>query len=139
MLLAEPNLDLPDEIIVRTRLVAGDADTRRTHEAQPHLVRCREIIANGEDWRGLVVVVARAEAIVAAAEEKYEDAEAQFAKAFQIFQRYHVPFEEAEALHYWGRALNNAGEQARANEKLDAAIAITGAAVPVGGGGARRS
>jgi len=35
-----------------------------------------------------------------------------------------VPFEEADALYYWGQALHGAGDHARANEKLDAAIAI---------------
>ena len=92
--------------------------------AHSHLTRCREILGNGEDWRGLAGKVARAEAVVAAAEGKYDDAETQFEKSVQIFGCYHVPFEEAEALHYWGRALNASGEHARANEKLDAAIEI---------------
>ena len=68
--------------------------------------------------------VSLAEAVVAAAEGKYEEAEAQFEKSIQIFRRYHVPFEEAGALHYQGRALNASGELAQANEKLDAAIEI---------------
>jgi len=38
------------------------------------------------------------------AEGKYEEAEPQFENRFR-FWRYHVPFEEAEALHYQGRAL----------------------------------
>ncbi len=75
-------------------------------------------------WRGLAGKVSLAEAVVAAAEGKYEEAEAQFEKSIQIFRRYHVPFEEAEALHYQGRALNASGELAQANEKLDAAIEI---------------
>src|SRR5258708_5293058 len=62
--------------------------------------------------------VSLAEAVVAAAEGKYEEAEAQFEKS------YHVPFEEAEALHYQGRTLSASGELAQANEKLDAAIEI---------------
>jgi tetratricopeptide (TPR) repeat protein len=82
------------------------------------------ILENGEDWRGLVGAVARAEAVTAAAEGKSQDAERQFEKAGEIFRRYHVPFEEAEALYYWGRALNASGEHARANEKIDAAIEI---------------
>src|SRR5260370_32612917 len=65
-----------------------------------------------------------AEAVVAAAEGKYEEAEAQFEKSIQIFRRYHVPFEEAESLHYQGQALSASGELAQANEKLDAAIEI---------------
>ena len=35
-----------------------------------------------------------------------------------------MPFEEAEALHYWGRALSASGEHPGANEKHDAAIEI---------------
>jgi hypothetical protein len=35
-----------------------------------------------------------------------------------------VPFEEAETLYCWGRALNAWSERSRANEKLDAAIEI---------------
>jgi tetratricopeptide (TPR) repeat protein len=92
--------------------------------AHPLLARCREILGNGEDWRGLTGKVVRAEAVVAAVEGKYDDAEAQFKKAVEIFRRYHVPLEEAEALHYWGRALNAFGEHGRANDKLDAAIEI---------------
>src|SRR5260370_39228104 len=74
------------------------------------------------EW--LVGKVSLAEAVVAAAEGKYEEAEAQFEESIQIFRRYHVPFEEAEALHYQGRALSASGELAQANEKLDAAIEI---------------
>jgi hypothetical protein len=48
----------------------------------------------------------------------------QFEKATEIFRRYHVPFEEAEALYYWGRALNASGDHDRANHKLDAANEI---------------
>jgi tetratricopeptide (TPR) repeat protein len=115
---------LPIELETRTALVLVYADLGRILQAVPHLNRCREIIGDGEDWRGLVGAVARAEAVVAGAEGKYQDAEAQFEKAVEIFRRYHVPFEEAEALHYWGRALNASGEHGRAHEKLDAAIEI---------------
>jgi tetratricopeptide (TPR) repeat protein len=100
------------------------AETARVKDAQSYLIRWREIMSAGEDWRGLAGAGARAEAVVATAEGKYEDAEAQFEKAVEIFRRYSVPFEEAEALYYWGRALNASGEQGRANEKLDAAIEI---------------
>jgi tetratricopeptide (TPR) repeat protein len=122
--LVEGYTRLPIELETRAALVLVYADLGRIDEAAPHLNRCREISENGEDWRGLVGAVARAEAVVAAAEGKYEDAEAQFGKAVEIFRRYHVPFEEAEAMHYWGRALNASGEHGRANERLDAAIEI---------------
>ena len=116
--------DVPGELHTRSLLAALYAEMGYPERAHPHLTRCREIIGNGEDWRGLAGKVSLAEAVVAAAEGKYEEAEAQFEKSIQIFRRYHVPFEEAEALHYQGRALNASGELAQANEKLDAAIEI---------------
>jgi tetratricopeptide (TPR) repeat protein len=112
------------EVDIRSELTALYVDSARANDAKSQLARCREILGNGEDWRGLTGKVARAEAIVAAADGKYEDAELQFEKSVQIFRRCHVPFEEAEALHYWGRALDASGDHGRANEKLDAAIEI---------------
>src|SRR5260370_36540074 len=48
--------------------------------------------------------VSLAEAVVAAAEGKYEEAEAQFGKSVQIFRRYHVALQEAQGLDYPGSA-----------------------------------
>jgi tetratricopeptide (TPR) repeat protein len=120
----EGNPDVPGQLHSRSVLAEIYAETGHPERANPHLSRCREILGNGEDWRGLAGKVERAEAVVAAAEEKYDDAETRFEKAVEIFRRYHVPFEEAETLHYWGRALNASGEFAGASEKLDAAIEI---------------
>ncbi len=120
----EKECELHLQLKHRTLLALIYANTSRVGEAHQQLERCREIIDNGEDWRGLVGLVAKAEAVVAATEGKYEDAEKQFAKAVEIFRRYHVPFEEAEALYHWGQALNVPGEHGRANEKLDAAVEI---------------
>jgi class 3 adenylate cyclase len=92
--------------------------------ARQELARCHEIIALGEDWFGLSGSVMRAEAVVAAAEQECEEADADFQKAIHIFRKYQVPFEEAEALYYWGRALNASGAHDRANQKLDEAINI---------------
>ena len=69
-------------------------------------------------------MVERAEAVVAAAQFKYAPAEDQFKKAIATFQHYCLPWEEADTLQYWGRALLAAGEHARAIEKFDAAIEI---------------
>jgi tetratricopeptide (TPR) repeat protein len=120
----ETESKLPWQLRHRTELALIYAHEDRVDHASEHITRCREILGNGEDWRGLAGIVARAEAVVAAAEGKYEDAETRFIKAVQIFQRYHVPFYEAETLHYWGRALKAPGDYSRANEKLDAAIEI---------------
>ena len=111
------------EMVNRPELILLYADTDRYEEAKPHLARCREILASGEDWRGLAGFVARAEAVVAAADGSYEDADRQFEEAIATFHQY-LPWEEAETLQYWGRALLAAGERARAIEKFDAAIEI---------------
>ena len=91
--------------------------------AQSHLSRCREILASQEDWRGLAGAVARAEAVVAAAENRTQDAETFFECALVIFTRYSLPWEQAETLLLWGRAPAG-GDEHRANEKFDAAIEI---------------
>jgi tetratricopeptide (TPR) repeat protein len=108
----------------RLELALLYAEMGRPHEARPHLERCRETLAQGEDWRGLVGRVALAEAAVAAVEGRLQEAEQQFEKAIEGFHRYTLPWEEAEALHLWGRALLATGQRERGLEKLDAAIEI---------------
>ena len=112
------------EIVIRPVSALIRAQMGQLDAARNELVRCREIFAAGENWRGLTGFVVLAEAVLAAAEGKPEDADAQFEKATDTFRRYQVPFEEADALYYWGRALHGSGEHTRANEKLDDAIAI---------------
>ncbi len=110
------------EMVYRPAMVLLCAETDHRADAKPHLERCREIMADGEDWRGLAGDVARAEAVIAA--DGAATAESQFEKAVQIYRRYQVPFEEAETLYYWGRALNGRDEYSAANEKFAAAIEI---------------
>jgi len=92
-------------------------------DAIQQLERCREILGGGEDWRALVGLVARAEAVVAGAPDGREQGEELFKKAIAVFRQYTLPFEEAETLYYWGRALIAVGDSG-ANEKFDAAIEI---------------
>jgi tetratricopeptide (TPR) repeat protein len=108
----------------RPELALIYADTGRPVQAHPHLARCREVITGAEDWRGLAGHIARAEAAIAAAESHLENAQALFAKAVGIHRRYQVPFDEAETLHYWGRALLAAGDYSAALEKMDAAMKL---------------
>ena len=61
---------------------------------------------------------------MAAAQGEYSAAETYFEKAIATFGRNCLPWEEADTLQYWGRALLTAGESARAIEKFDAAIEI---------------
>jgi tetratricopeptide (TPR) repeat protein len=114
--------DLPCQLRVRLELALLYAETGRPEHALPHLVGCREVLAAGEDWRGLAGHVARAEGAVAAAEGRFDTAHTNFSKALEIYRRYQVPFEEAETLHYWGRALLAARDNISAREKLAAAV-----------------
>jgi tetratricopeptide (TPR) repeat protein len=120
--IAEGNVKL--ELAARQEMALIDADTGAFPDATSNLERCREILAEGEDWRGLVGLVARAEAVVAGARGKLNDAEQQFERANVVFRRYCLPWLEAETFSFWGRALGSAGEYQRANEKFDAAIEI---------------
>jgi tetratricopeptide (TPR) repeat protein len=109
------------EMAARHELALDCAGSGRLVQAQVHLARCCEIMAAGEDWRGLAGCVARAEGALAAAQGRFREADDRFAQSVEIFRRYQVPFEEAETLHYWGRAQLLAGDQRIALEKLDAA------------------
>ena len=116
--------DILNELFARSSLATMAANVGDVGEAVPHLERCRQIIGAGENWLGLAGSVERAEAVVAAAQAEYALAETQFEKAIANFQHYCLPWEEADTLQYWGRALLAAGERARAIEKFDTAIEI---------------
>ena len=98
----------------------------RLEEARAQLARCHEIMSEGEDWRGVAGRVALAEAVLAAAEGDLEAAGPQFERALDIFRRYGLPWDQAEAFHLWGRACAAAGRsyRPRALEAFDAAIDI---------------
>jgi class 3 adenylate cyclase len=112
------------EIWFRPQLAALLAEMGEPAEAQIQLTRCREILGSGEDWRGSAGMVSRAEAAVAAAEGRSRDAAKFFESALATFREFELAWEEAEALHLWGRTLIAAGERRGATEKLDAALEI---------------
>jgi predicted ATPase len=112
------------EMWARPELVLVYADMNQIEKAIPHLIRCRDILSEGENWRGLLGEVARAEAVVAAAHKNFADAEHKFEQARAILQAYSVRFEEAETLYCWGRALSGTGEHVRAAEKFEAAAEV---------------
>jgi hypothetical protein len=117
----EPHLQV--EMVVRPELALVSLDLDKRDAAIAQVTRCREIMASGENWRGLAGHAARAEAVLAAGELNREEAERQFARALEIFDRYALPFEAAETFLYWGRALKAIGDS-RANERFDAAIEL---------------
>jgi class 3 adenylate cyclase/tetratricopeptide (TPR) repeat protein len=116
--------DILYELFTRSALATMAADAGDAGEGLPHLQRCRQIVGAGENWFGIAGIVERTEAVVAAAQTQYAVAEPHFEKAIATFQRYCLPWEEADTLQYWGRALLAAGEHARAIERFDAAIDI---------------
>jgi tetratricopeptide (TPR) repeat protein len=115
---------LPQELTARARLAILDAGSGHGEEAAAQLARCEDILAHGSGWRGHLGVVALARGVVAAITGQLADAERSFAEAVDVCRRFCFPWDEAETLHHWGRALLEAGDRERAVEQLDAAINI---------------
>jgi DNA-binding CsgD family transcriptional regulator len=113
------------EVPLRTEIALIDAESGRLDDAEQHLARCLEILAAGEDWLGLAGRVALAEAVLAAARRRNEDAEAHFERAIETFRRMTLPWDEAEAHELWARAgarfLRGRNRRAFVWEKLGAA------------------
>ena len=81
-------------------------------------------MAAGEDWRGVVGLVSLSEAALAAAEQRFEDADRHFAEALRVIRRYAIRWIEGAALCDWGRALSMGGRPDRALEEFDEAIEL---------------
>jgi tetratricopeptide (TPR) repeat protein len=111
------------EMVIRPELALVYLEMGRPEDAVAEVSRCHEVSA-GEDWRGLGGHLARAGAAVAAEAGELDEALAGFGTAVTIFRKYALPWEEADTLHRWGRAMSAAGAPDRAIEKFDAAIDI---------------
>jgi class 3 adenylate cyclase/tetratricopeptide (TPR) repeat protein len=112
------------EMLGRPCLAHVYAEMGRTGEARTQIARCREIMAAGEDWRGLAGSVEWADAALAMAEKRLADADQHFAGTLEIFRRYSIRWAEGLALRDWGRALRAAGRRESAIEKFDEAIEL---------------
>jgi tetratricopeptide (TPR) repeat protein len=112
------------EIRIRPLAALLEVELGEYAKAIEHLDVCRRILNMGENWRGWVGFLERAEAAVQAGSGSLVEADEVFEKALGNFKRYSLPFEIADTLHLWGRALINAGERASALTKFDAAIDI---------------
>ncbi len=89
--------------------------------------RAKEILSNGEDWRGLAAQVRLAEGIVATAEKKWEEAEDAFKKALEIYRQYPFPYYEAKCLFEWAQmylSRNRSGDRERGMQLLDETLVI---------------
>jgi len=120
----EKNSDLLKEIRIRATLAILAADRDDLACASAQLDCCRAVMAEGENWFGLAGLVARAEGVVNAANGMMMQARDEFQKSSRIFDCYRLPYEQAETLYHWGRALMCAGDHDGALEKLDSAAHI---------------
>lgn len=68
-------------------------------EAKECVARIAEILASGEDFRGLLAGAHLAEALVAAMEARWPDAELRFQAAVKVCKHYGLIYDEAAALY----------------------------------------
>jgi ATP/maltotriose-dependent transcriptional regulator MalT len=108
------------EMRARAELALLCAETGRTSEARAHIERCKAVLSQGEDWRGVAGRVALAEGALAAAESRLPEAEKHLGRAVEIFRRLTLPWDEAEGLRLWGRYL------LQAHRREDALTRLTG-------------
>jgi DNA-binding CsgD family transcriptional regulator len=116
------------EFASRVELALLCAEAGRMPEAEAHLARCREILAEGEDWRGLGGRLQLAEAVIAAARRDNEAAAGHFTAALETFQRLSLPWDEAETFELWARSCarfyRGRSHASFVIEKLDAARGV---------------
>ncbi|MGH9008462.1 MAG: tetratricopeptide repeat protein, partial [Acidimicrobiia bacterium] len=74
------------------------------------------------DWRGAVGRVALAEAAVL--DGRLEDASERYLTAIEVFRRFGLPWDEAEAQNRFGRALLDGGDRRGAVETLAGALEL---------------
>jgi tetratricopeptide (TPR) repeat protein len=112
------------QLMMRPDLALLCVESGRLAEARDHLAHCSRILSDGENWRGLVGHFAQAEAVVLCASGRMDKGEESFHRAVEVFNGYHAPWEESEALIYWGQSLLSQGETQRATEKFERARSI---------------
>jgi DNA-binding CsgD family transcriptional regulator len=89
--------------------------------------RAREIFSLSRDWYGLAAEVHLAEGILAAAQQRWPEAQAAFQRSVEINRRYHLPYYEARSLLEWGEmrlSRHGPGDRDKGMQLLDQASAI---------------
>jgi class 3 adenylate cyclase/tetratricopeptide (TPR) repeat protein len=123
-LVSEALLRVPEEIATRSELALVQLVRGEIAEARSEVVRCRTLLSEKEDWRGLAAFVDRAEAGILALDGLLEEANKCFIRATEVFSRYLVPWEVAETLITWGTHLIRAAKIEGGIEKLNGAAQI---------------
>ncbi|MCX6024072.1 MAG: hypothetical protein NTZ05_20540 [Chloroflexi bacterium] len=107
-----------NQVRVLPQLGALYVKTDRLVEAEACLRDVQSILAQGEDWFGLVGDVALAEGLVRAAQDRWPEANAAFRRAIEVDQRYELRWDEAKVYYEWGCALIGRGEAGRDEARL---------------------
>jgi DNA-binding SARP family transcriptional activator len=100
-----------------------EAEAGNLTAAAEHLSTCDDILASGNGWRGSLGALARAKGAAAAAVASDSEADALFTEAADTHRVNGLPFEEAESLLAWGRALQRRNPKGAA-EKCESAIEL---------------
>jgi DNA-binding CsgD family transcriptional regulator len=106
------------------RLAVTSARLGRIEVAHSHADRCQGLLTNGENWYGQSGALHLAQAVVCGVEGRLADAEVRFGEAVQTFQRFGLPWLEAETLEHWAYVLNLHGRTARAGPIAEAAASV---------------
>jgi predicted ATPase len=122
-LIAEQLVRVPEEIASRSELALVYLAQEKISDARIQVLRCRSLMNEEEDWRGLAAFVDRAEGALLAQSGQIEEAAQRFVTAARVFSKYRLPCEVAETLVTWGVQLHRGG-RAEGAEKLDAAAEI---------------
>ncbi|MEX2457424.1 MAG: AAA family ATPase [Actinomycetota bacterium] len=115
---------LADRYEIHSRLAMLDAAEGRVGDAERNLDACDELLVQGNGWGGYLGFVSMARGATRAAQNRLAEGEAAFREAIEVFRRHGLPFEEAETLFMWGRALSEQGDAPSAVAKFDSALEI---------------
>ena len=111
---------VPTELAASAELArlcaADDVDA-----ATGHLLRCEEILAAGEDWRGVVGRVELARAAVAEARGDHDAADAHLTRAVEVFTAFGLPWHRADAIRSGARFLARRGQDDEAGRRREQA------------------
>jgi tetratricopeptide (TPR) repeat protein len=109
-------------------VLAAGALTWGDREAAARAIdRGFELLTPSEDWRGLPAPLHVARGMLAVHDARWDDAERDFETAVTLNQRYAMPYDEARALHEWGRMhlrRNAVADPEHARRRLGEALSI---------------
>jgi tetratricopeptide (TPR) repeat protein len=116
--------DVGAELRARTLLCIAEAERGHAQAASDHLDRCNEIASRPADWLGQMGRIEMARGAVLAARGEFAEALPAFARAVELMRQYDLPWDEADALRLWGRALAGCTDAGGSMEKFRRAIDI---------------